>query len=65
MIENGNRGWGGNMIRTKIERNEKDRTKSMNSIVDNKKFGNKEYREVTYKKLILLRLTNIYKKQEA
>ena len=65
MIENDNRRWGVTIIRTKIERNEKGRIKSRNSIVGNKKFGNKEYREVTYKKLILLCLTNIYKKQEA
>ena len=33
-------------------------------IVANKKGGNKDYGEITCKKSILLRLKNIYKKQE-
>ena len=36
----------------------------MNYIIVSKKFGKEEYGEITYKKLVLLRLTNIYKKQE-
>ena len=47
---------GGNITRIKIERTKKGRAKSMNYIVTSNKFGNKEYCEVTYKKLILLRL---------
>ena len=31
----------------------------MNSIVGSKKFGSKEYREITYKKEILICLKNI------
>ena len=64
MIENGNRGRGVNIIRNKIERNKRGWTKSMNYIIVSKKFGKEEYGEITYKKLVLLRLTNIYKKQE-
>ena len=52
---------GVNKIRTKIERNKKNRVKLMKYIVDRKTSGNKEHGKITYKKSNTSTFKNIYK----